>query len=104
MLRFPFKLCQLTSEAFPALSQPKRAEANLLGDCCFLPLVLAPGRRGMGMGQPEPRGHFLPVCLHGEDPSHTHKSKKEAEEQLFLFIGGFLAEHLFGNCEAEFPL
>lgn len=56
------------------------------------------------MGQPEPRGHFLPVCLHGEDPSHTHKSKNEAEEQLFLFIGGFLAEHLFGNCEAEFPL
>lgn len=104
VLGFPFKLCQLTSEASPPLSQPKQAEATMLSDCRFLPLVLAPGRRGIGMGHPEPRGCFLPVSLHGEDSPHTRKSKEEAEEQLFLFIGGFLAEHLFGNCEAEFPL
>lgn len=39
-----------------------------------------------------------------EKNSHTCESKEKAEEQLFLFIGGFLAEHLFGNCKAEFPL
>lgn len=54
VLGFPFKLCQLTSEAFPPLSQPKQAEANLLRDCCFLPLVLAPGKRGMGTGSQSP--------------------------------------------------
>lgn len=44
---FTLKLCQLTSEAFLPLSQPKWAEANLLS-FSFLPFVPAPQRRGMG--------------------------------------------------------
>lgn len=57
-----------------------------------------------GDGAAKAQGTLPPCFSTWRRLLNTHESKEEAEEQLFLFIGGFLAEHLFGNCEAGFPL
>jgi len=45
-----------------------------------------------------------PVPHKQEPPRGSCKGEEEAKEQLFLFIGGFLAGHLLGNGGAEFSL
>lgn len=104
---FAFKLCQLTSEAFlswASQSEPRELKQIHGATAASCPLCRHMAGEGWGQGNQSLGEASSTFASAKEPPRGSCEGEEEAEEQLFLLVGGFLAGHLLGNGGAEFPL